>query len=76
MSLTEKEYVNKLGLVCPNCQSGNMESIDSVRVDMGCATQPYMCNVCNATWDDQYTLDGYDNLQVKEVEEEQWQRTP
>ena len=45
-----------------------MESIDSVRVDMGCATQPYMCNVCNATWDDQYTLDGYSNLETALVE--------
>ena len=64
MSLTEKEYVDKLGLVCPNCQSEDMETIDSVTVNIGCATQPYMCNVCNATWDDQYTLDGYGNLEI------------
>ena len=68
MSLTEKEYVNSFGLVCPNCQSGAIESINSVTIHMGCATQPYMCNVCNATWDDQYTLDGYSNLVTALVE--------
>ena len=68
MSLTEKEYVNSFGLVCPNCQSGAIESINSVTIHMGCATQPYMCNVCNATWDDQYTLDGYSNLETALVE--------
>ena len=64
MSLTEKEYVNKLGLICPSCQSGDIEAIDSVTVNIGCATQPFMCNVCEATWDDQYTLDGYGNLET------------
>ena len=62
--LTPKEYVDKLGLVCPNCQSGDIESIDSASIEIGCATQPCMCNVCNATWDDQYTLDGYGNLEI------------
>jgi len=64
MSLTEKEYVNKLGLICPSCQSGDIETIDSVTVQIGCATQSVMCNVCEATWDDQYTLDGYGNLET------------
>jgi len=64
MALTEKEYVNKLGLICPICQSGDIEAIDSVTVHIGCATQPFMCNVCDATWDDQYTLDGYGNLET------------
>ena len=64
MSLTEKEYVNKLGLICPSCQSGDIETINSVAVQIGCATQSVMCNVCDATWDDQYTLDGYGNLET------------
>ena len=65
MSLTEKEYVDKLGLICPNCQSGDIEAINSVTVQIGCATQPFICKVCDATWDDQYTFDSYGNLEIK-----------
>ena len=64
--LDSETYVWKLGLICPNCESGNIETIDSVTVHEGCATQSVMCNVCTATWDDQYNLVAYENLEVLE----------
>jgi transposase-like protein len=65
MSLNEKEYADeKLGLVCPNCESYNIETIESVAVGNGCAWQPVMCNQCESTWDDQYTLIGYGDLEI------------
>jgi transposase-like protein len=66
MTIDSEAYVFKFGLICPNCESGNIETIDSVTVHQGCATQSVMCNVCEATWDDQYNLDAYANLELHE----------
>ena len=68
MTLTNHTYiVHHLGLICPNCQSRDIEAIDYVTVHIGCATQHVMCNVCAATWDDQYNLVSYENLEVPDT---------
>jgi len=64
MTLTNDTYVWKMGLICPNCESGNIETIDFVTIHDGCATQAVMCNICDATWDDRYNLVAYENLEV------------
>ena len=64
--LDSETYIFHLGLICPNCGTGNIETIDSVTVHEGCATQAVMCNICDATWDDQYNLVAYENLELHE----------
>ena len=63
--LDSEAYVFKLGLMCPNCGTNNIEGLDSVAVQEGRATQSVICNICDATWDDQYNLVGYESLTVK-----------
>lgn len=65
---TEAEYVLHAGCVCPVCGSDDVVSdgpdgeYDYNKIGMRCH-----CDSCDATWDEIYTLTGYDNL----VEEEQ-----
>ena len=61
MSLTEEEYLNKLGLSCPNCETTDIKT-DDLEIEMGYAWQNCKCRNCGATWDDHYNLVGYDNL--------------
>ena len=64
MSLTEKEYADKLGVTCPNCDKTEGVEAWDTEIGMGCAWQNCSCTLCGATWDDQYTLDGYGNLET------------
>ena len=61
---SQQLYVEKLGLVCPNCGSPHINSEDGIDADGGCAWQNVYCEDCDARWQDVYTLTGYDNLVV------------
>jgi transposase-like protein len=59
--LNSAEYVAKLGCHCPQCGSEDISG-GEVNIDAGTAYQEMSCDSCNATWNDQYDLVGYSNL--------------
>jgi len=67
MAIDNEAYTFKYGLICPNCESDRVETLDSVTIDPPrYATQSILCGSCDATWDDIYNLVGYENLEVHE----------
>jgi hypothetical protein len=55
--LTPEEYVEKGGLLCPICES---EEIEGHSGDFGTeACQKMSCNECEAIWYDTYKLTGF-----------------
>lgn len=61
--LTQKEYIEKLGIQCPFCKSTNTH-INDTDYDAGTISQDIECDDCNATWQHVYTLTGYDNAKA------------
>ena len=61
LELTSDEYKAKGGIVCPVCQSGDIEG-SSVEIDAGGAWQNITCNECGSEWTDFYQLTGYSEL--------------
>ena len=62
---SEKEYVDALGLGCPNCYlTEGVEANDAVEVDDGIAWQNISCSMCDAEWVDNYHLVGYSELEL------------
>ena len=59
--LTDAEYVAKLGTCCPVCRGTDVEG-GPVEIDGGSASQEIRCNTCGASWNDTYTLTGYNDL--------------
>ena len=57
--MTDIEYTDAAGNLCPKCEGDNVEGVDGMQVDSGVAIQGVKCNDCEATWDDLYTLTGY-----------------
>ena len=63
-NLTEQEYVDRLGLACPNCHSTEgVDTLEAPLVDDGIAWQTIECNLCLSSWKDNYNLVGYSNLE-------------
>lgn len=62
-ALSDAEYVEKGGSICPSCGSANICTTSSMEVDGGSAWQNCKCNDCDAEWNDVYSLKGYDNLE-------------
>ena len=61
--LTSEEYAKADGLKCPNCGSTDISADGRLEADAGIAWQPVSCAECNATWNDEYTLTGYGELE-------------
>jgi len=59
--LTNEKYVAHGALICPSCESMNIES-GAVENDCATAWASVKCHDCGATWDDVYALTGYENL--------------
>jgi len=66
MSISNVEFVSKLGLICPACGRYEIESTESMQLDDGYCWQGMECNDCEATWQDIYHLASYDNLETKD----------
>ena len=49
MSLTIKEYINKLGIACPNCEKTEGFQAWDTEIGDGCAWQSRECTLCKAT---------------------------
>ena len=60
-SMTDREYRQHGGEICPNCQHEVVEG-ESVEVDGNVATQERRCSACGATWVGVYHLVGYADL--------------
>lgn len=58
-NLTEQEYIQKLGQVCPVCQAYDIRTDGEASFDDDYAWQSITCEDCNARWDDMYKLVGY-----------------
>lgn len=52
----EQKYLQSRGNHCPCCGSKEISGDSGFDADDGSATQEASCDVCNATWDDTYTL--------------------
>jgi len=57
--LTEQEYVQELGQVCPVCQASDIRTAGQANFDADYAWQLVKCEDCNLEWDDVYQLVGY-----------------
>lgn len=54
----QKYYLDNAGNICPYCHSGNIEG-GSFETDSGVASQKMDCNDCDAEWEDNYDLIGF-----------------
>lgn len=68
MRLTSEGYVATGGSLCPNCQSSDIEGTGRLSYDGDWQTNEIQCLDCGAYWDDLYTLDGYENLEIPRAE--------
>ena len=57
--MTDEQYVNRIGLACPFCESTNVRTVDALEADGGCAWQECACSDCGKAWTDQYALTGF-----------------
>ena len=63
--LTEQQYIDKLGLTCPNCyKTEGVDAWDRAEIDDGVAWQNISCSLCEADWVDNYSLVGYSDLEI------------
>ena len=58
--LSNQEYENCQGNICPVCEGSEIESMGGMEVDGGNAWQEVRCNDCDARWQDIYHLVGFD----------------
>ena len=58
--ITSNEYRDIGGTCCPYCGSEDIEGTDSIQISGGIAWGSIICNSCGKTWNDIYTLTGYE----------------
>ncbi len=56
---TQEDYVADMGQNCPFCGTTSIEFDDLWCLSGSVVTQECICNDCDATWDEEYTLSGY-----------------
>lgn len=61
VKLSEAEYVEKLGAICPLCEADEI-SAGPVEIEGSCAIQEVSCLACGGNWNDVYALVGYSEL--------------
>lgn len=64
MSLSSDQYVDGGGVVCPHCESDQVQTDGAVEIDGPIAWQNCRCTKCGATWTDELKLCGYSHLGV------------
>lgn len=61
--LTQKEYVAKNGMVCPQCEGEDISNDPlEVSADTNIAYANVWCPTCKAEWVDTFTLQGYSDF--------------
>lgn len=70
--MSDREYVSNGGSKCPVCHSEEIEGVANTDMDGDWISKGVVCKNCNSTWDDIFTLSGYDNLKfwLEELNEE------
>ncbi len=61
---TPETYAASKGARCPVCNSDELEAGEMEIPDYGTTYQPVKCNGCGASWNDKYTITGYENLEL------------
>ena len=54
--ITEKDYVEAEGVICPRCSSPEIETTSQLTSSGTRAFQSVGCNSCDFMWDDVYEL--------------------
>ena len=63
--MTSEEYIKDGGLTCPNCRTkDSVRAEGSLNIFGRYAWQTCKCSECGAEWNDSYTLEGYEGLEV------------
>jgi transposase-like protein len=57
--LTEEEYIDNGGVLCPYCKSKDIEAVGPVDLDGSYGVQRVVCSECEKEWSDCYTLTGF-----------------
>jgi len=65
--LSEQEYVQRIGQVCPVCESSDIKTRGAVDTDSDYGWQRIECSNCSAEWDDVYKLIGYSFSTLTEI---------
>jgi formate dehydrogenase maturation protein FdhE len=60
------EYKSLSGVVCPVCGTSHISGNGRTQTIADGAYQPIKCDECESTWNDVYTLSGYDELSLGE----------
>ena len=68
--LTSQEYAIINGLNCPHCGSADIIADGQPDVDGASVYLDVYCGDCNSTWQDVYTLTGYDKLEIPQKDNE------
>ena len=56
--LSEQQYIEKRGLICPRCESDDI-GVEHAEFDGDYAWQVTECDKCDLRWIDDYSLTGY-----------------
>jgi hypothetical protein len=69
-NMTSDQYVRLMGIMCPCCESEDIEPTGPMESDAGVAWCERQCNCCKATWMETYGLVGYTGLTTVVVTKE------
>lgn len=58
--MTDEEYSQRQGQLCPFCESDEIETIDDLDADGDCAWQGVVCRDCEKQWTDLFKLVGFE----------------
>ena len=61
----QKLYLKSHGRICPHCGGNDVETTGTVDTDSDWHKEEVGCNDCKATWDDVYTLQGFENVKPR-----------
>lgn len=57
--MTDKEYLDESGNLCPYCRSVNLENCGAPEIETGTCYQQVECYDCGRMWDDVYEFKGW-----------------
>jgi hypothetical protein len=60
-------YINQSGLVCPECQSREIEAGEFTPYD-SMAWRDVCCKTCDSEWTEEFQLVRMDNLQIQVID--------
>lgn len=64
----QRDYIARNGQFCPNCGSSNIEAKVALEADGLVVWGRVGCSACESTWNDQYVLAGFSDLDTKPLQ--------